>query len=69
MEKQTTDYLTTQGINPWGNAMTYAESIVPMVVGKSTTADYDHQMEVKTAYEEGFAKAVELLKEKGVIQY
>jgi hypothetical protein len=49
-------------INYWGLAMEYAESKVKLEIGVSTTADYDHQIDIKEAYEAGFLKAMELLK-------
>jgi hypothetical protein len=49
-------------INHWGMAMEYAESKVKLEMGVSTKADYDHQIDIKEAYEAGFLKAVELFK-------
>ena len=49
-------------INHWGLAMEYAESKIKLEMGVSTTADYDHQIDIKEGYEAGFLKAVELLK-------
>jgi len=49
-------------INHWGMAMEYAESKVKLEMGVSTTADYDHQIDIKEGYEAGFLKAVELFK-------
>ena len=51
-------------INYWGLAMEYAESKVKLEMGVSTKADYDHQIDIKEAYEAGFLKAVELLKKE-----
>ena len=51
-------------INHWGLAMEYAESKVKLEIGVSTTADYDHQIDIKEAYEAGFLKAMELLKKE-----
>jgi len=49
-------------INHWGLAMEYAESKIKLEMGVSTTADYDHQIDIKEGYEAGFLKAVELFK-------
>jgi hypothetical protein len=40
--------------------MEYAESKIKLEMGVSTTADYDHQIDIKEGYEAGFLKAVEL---------
>jgi hypothetical protein len=47
-------------INHWKLAMEYAESKIKLKMGVSTTADYDHQIDIKEGYEAGFLKAVEL---------
>jgi hypothetical protein len=47
-------------INHWKLAMEYAESKIKLEMGVSTTADYDHQIDIKEGYEAGFLKAVEL---------
>jgi hypothetical protein len=49
-------------INHWRLAMEYAESKVKLEMGVSTTANYDHLIDIKEGYEAGFLKAVELFK-------
>ena len=60
-DKEAIEAFSKLGINPWVISNEYAEQIVPMVIGKSTTEDFDKKIDIQLAYQEGMYKMFKLL--------
>lgn len=60
-EKETIEAFSKLGINHWGISNKYTEQIVPMIPGKSTIDDFDIQIDIQLAYQEGMFKMFKLL--------
>ena len=50
-------------INHWGLSNEYAEIIMPLEVGASTISDFDVQLKIQLAYQEGMIKMFKLMSE------
>ena len=60
-EKKIIEAFSKLEINHWGISNEYAEQIVPVIMGKSTIDDFNKQMDIQLAYQEGMFKMFKLL--------
>lgn len=66
-EERKEQYFIDNGINHWGEADAYACKQIPIEKGLSME-DFNRNQELKSAYEQGMLKALELLKEKELLK-
>ena len=60
-EKKIIETFSKLEINHWGISNEYAEQIVPIIMNKSTIDDFDKQIDIQLAYQEGMFKMFKLL--------